>query len=161
MRRFSERKGHIKISDAFQKDGINDALLNSLWNILCIHLWNRDGYRRYSSSSRPKRGLFKVITGFPRFLDFAPEGRFPMLQYRWLKNQSRCTCHRILSVLERHFSYFRRGVLRPFLTHLNHPAIDRLNEILVLIQNPECDFYMSRRPHTFVANGTVQNNNRV
>jgi hypothetical protein len=27
---------------------------------------------RYSPSSRPKRGLFKVITGVPRSLDFSP-----------------------------------------------------------------------------------------
>ena len=44
MMRFSERKGYIKVSDAFQKDGINVALRNSLWNVLHIHLWNRDGY---------------------------------------------------------------------------------------------------------------------
>ncbi len=50
--RFSERKGYIKVSDAFQKDGINDALLNSLWNVLCIHLWERESYL-YIQYGRP------------------------------------------------------------------------------------------------------------
>ena len=53
MKSFSERKGHIKVSDAFQKDGINDALLNSLWNVLYVHLWSRDGYLYVQYGSPP------------------------------------------------------------------------------------------------------------
>lgn len=78
MRRFSERKGHIKVSDAFQKDGINDALLNSLWNVLYIHLWNRDGYL-YVQYGRPmieKFGKGLWIHFFKKPVDTMPKIRF-------------------------------------------------------------------------------------
>ena len=75
MRRFSERKGHIKVSDAFQKDGINDALLNSLWNVLCIYLWNSDAYL-YKQYGRPiieKFGKRLWIHFFKKPVDTMPE----------------------------------------------------------------------------------------
>ena len=77
MRRFSERKGYVKVSDAFQKDGINDALLISLWNALLIHLWNRDGYI-YTQYGRPiieefGKGLW--IHFFKKPVDTMPEIR--------------------------------------------------------------------------------------
>lgn len=78
MRRFSERKGHIKVSDAFQKDGINDVLLNSLWNVLHIHLWDRDGYL-YGQYGRPMieefgKGLW--IHFFKKPVDTMPKIHF-------------------------------------------------------------------------------------
>ena len=77
MRRFSERKGHIKVSDAFQKDGINDALLNSLWNVLHIHLWDRDGYLhvQYGGPMIEKFGKGLWIHFFKRPVDSMPKIR--------------------------------------------------------------------------------------
>ncbi|MHB1927643.1 MAG: AbiJ-NTD4 domain-containing protein [Leptospirillum sp.] len=74
MRRFSERKGYIKVSDAFQKDGINDALLNSLWNVLCIHLWETEGYliAKYGSPSIEILGKGLWIYFFKKPIDTMP-----------------------------------------------------------------------------------------
>ena len=84
MKRFSERKGHIKVSDAFQKDGINEALLNSLWNVLCVHLWDRDGYL-YPQDGRPiieefGKGLW--IHFFKKPVDTMPKIQFKYSR-RW------------------------------------------------------------------------------
>lgn len=39
--RFSERFGHKKVKDIFQIDRIDVDLLNSLWNLLDIHIWSQ------------------------------------------------------------------------------------------------------------------------
>jgi hypothetical protein len=78
MRRFSERKGYIKVSDAFQKDGINDALLNSLWNVLCVRLWETEGYL-YVQYGRPiieEFGKGVWIHFFKKPIDTMPEIHF-------------------------------------------------------------------------------------
>lgn len=84
MKRFSERKGYIKVSDAFQKDGINNALLNSLWNVLHIHLWNRDGYL-YVKYGRPvieKYGKELWMDFFKKPIDTMPKILFNNLMQR-------------------------------------------------------------------------------
>ena len=40
MKRFSERKGFRPVSEVIQTDFMNDALRNSLWNVLNVTLWS-------------------------------------------------------------------------------------------------------------------------
>lgn len=42
--KFSERMGLEAVSDAIQTQGMNDALRNSLWNVLDACFWSRDGF---------------------------------------------------------------------------------------------------------------------
>lgn len=49
MKSFSQRKGIISVADVIQVSGMNDALRNSLWNVLDLALWSRKDflYRQY------------------------------------------------------------------------------------------------------------------
>jgi len=42
--KFSERKGHKPVSRVIQKDGMSVDLRNSLWNVLDLVVWNRQGF---------------------------------------------------------------------------------------------------------------------
>ena len=44
MRKFSERKGLIPVSDVIQTGDISMTLRNSLWNVLETCLWSTDDY---------------------------------------------------------------------------------------------------------------------
>ena len=44
--RFSERQGYQKTRDAIQIDSMDEALRNSLWTVLQVHVWN---YVRHST----------------------------------------------------------------------------------------------------------------
>ena len=44
MKSFSERKGLKVVAEVIQTNGMNDALRNSLWNVLDIALWSTEGY---------------------------------------------------------------------------------------------------------------------
>lgn len=63
--RFSQRAGLLAVNDVIQSDGINDALRNSLWNVLDLHFWSREGFKfsRYG-------GDLGDIDGFSRRLWF-------------------------------------------------------------------------------------------
>jgi hypothetical protein len=54
MKKFSVRKGYIKVNEAIQTEGMNENLRNSLWNVLYKHIWNSQGfmesYRGYAPS---------------------------------------------------------------------------------------------------------------
>lgn len=47
--KFSQRKGHTPVSEAIQTEGMNDALRNSIWNILNLQIWSKDRFFTYSS----------------------------------------------------------------------------------------------------------------
>jgi hypothetical protein len=44
MKTFSERKGLKPIADVIQVDSMNEALRNSLWNVLDVVLWSTNGF---------------------------------------------------------------------------------------------------------------------
>jgi hypothetical protein len=39
--KFSDRKGFTKAREALQKDGIDDALKNSIWTVINIYIWQK------------------------------------------------------------------------------------------------------------------------
>src|SRR5271169_1026926 len=49
---FSERKGHKKVSDIIQKEGMSKELRNSIWNVLNYGIFSTDGfmYTQYGQS---------------------------------------------------------------------------------------------------------------
>ncbi len=42
--KFSERKGLKPVSSDLQKNSMNTALRNSLWNVLEVFIWKRKGF---------------------------------------------------------------------------------------------------------------------
>ena len=44
--KFSQRMGFQAVEEVIQADGINEALRNSLWNILDVHIWTPFGYHK-------------------------------------------------------------------------------------------------------------------
>lgn len=44
MKRFSARKGLRQVSEAIQLEAVNDALRNSIWNVLHVDIWSSDGF---------------------------------------------------------------------------------------------------------------------
>ena len=54
--------------------GISIKKIKNFTNTAGDQAWERSGVWKYSPSGRPKRGLFKVMTGFPRSFDFSPAG---------------------------------------------------------------------------------------
>lgn len=51
MKSFSQRKGIVPVADVIQVNGMNDALRNSLWNVLDVALWSSENflYKQYGS----------------------------------------------------------------------------------------------------------------
>lgn len=56
--KFSEKYGYKKISETIQIESMDDALRNTLWSLLCIHVWDKVrrsdyGYRLNSHGNDP------------------------------------------------------------------------------------------------------------
>ncbi len=60
MKSFSQRKGLTPIRDIIQKDGMDDELRNSLWNVLCIHYWEWI-VKKSTKHYPPIRKLFRKL----------------------------------------------------------------------------------------------------
>jgi hypothetical protein len=41
---FSQRKGYKPVSDIIQRDGINEELRNTLWNVLDLFIWQKEDF---------------------------------------------------------------------------------------------------------------------
>ena len=133
MRRFSERKGYIKVSDAFQKDGINTDLRNSLWNVLHIHLWNSHGYL-YVQYGRPvieEYGKELWMDFFKKPIDTMPKIRF--------NNSMQRSSDRILEEIRKFFFNAEWFLVYDFIEftcqfHSNDPRFsnlpDAINQVL-------------------------------
>lgn len=76
---FSKRKGLSPVKDAVQKNGMDDALRNGLWNALHLCIWQRIEYSGYDQSFRSSNvyplfqhywhNLFKIpLDNLPQFL---------------------------------------------------------------------------------------------
>ncbi|HUH32134.1 MAG TPA: hypothetical protein VLZ55_12360, partial [Rhodanobacter sp.] len=59
--KFGQRIGIVQIDDVMQTTGINDALRNSLWNVLDNRIWSVEGFE----TSRYGNGL-GTVDGFSR-----------------------------------------------------------------------------------------------
>ena len=72
MSSFSQRKGLKPIKKIMQKDGIDDALRNSLWNTLKIFYWNGGGHYTYENININKLAIAIWLDYFKQNLDEIP-----------------------------------------------------------------------------------------
>jgi len=80
--KFSERIGITPVETTLQVQGMNDALRNSLWNVLDIFIWSRDYflYRQHGSGDIEalSRGLW--FHYFKKPMDSRPDRPFEILK---------------------------------------------------------------------------------
>jgi len=76
MKRFSQRKGYIPVSEVIQVEGMSPELRNSLWNVLDIQLWSTDGYvyRKYGKPEIEEFSKVLWLLYFRQPIDSRPRG---------------------------------------------------------------------------------------
>jgi len=58
---FSERKGLTPVRDIIQRDSVDDALRNGLWNAVKLNVWDFLEYHRPNSSWFPESNLYNLF----------------------------------------------------------------------------------------------------
>jgi hypothetical protein len=79
--KFSERKGHKAISRVIQKEGMNDELRSSLWNVLDLFVWRRDGFldQRYGTQNMENFSTALWFEYFKAPIDSRPDDPYDVL----------------------------------------------------------------------------------
>lgn len=123
MKTFSERKGLKPLSETIQISSMNEALRNSLWNVLDIQLWSTDGFLFRSHGQPLIDGLSRTLwfRYFKKPIDSRPAHAHAILSA--IRDYFfSCQWNEVYDFLE--FIVSDRGQLKPRLAEF-------LNEILV------------------------------
>jgi len=99
---FSQRKGHKPVSQIIQRDGISQELRNTLWNILDLSLWRREGFldvQRFQRSGMDTYSTLLWLEYFKRPIDIRPRNPWEILKE--IRNHFfRCEWYEVYDFLE-------------------------------------------------------------
>lgn len=73
---FSKRKGYAPLSDTLQKEGMDDALRNGLWNALYLCIWEKSEYSSYHENFKSSN-LYYLFEHYWHNLFKAPLDNLP------------------------------------------------------------------------------------
>lgn len=99
--KFSARKGFINTADIIQKDGMNDELRNSLWNVLDILIWQKERFM-WVYRGKEEMDEFSVALWFQFFkkpIDTRPDSSYEILDLI-RKHFFTCEWYQVYDLLE-------------------------------------------------------------
>ena len=82
--KFSQRKGRKPVSDRVQRDGMDEPLRNTLWNVLDLFIWSREGFLDAPSYTRPGIDQFSRLMWLGYFkqpIDSRPDNAWGIHQH--------------------------------------------------------------------------------
>lgn len=124
--RFSQRHGHSPVKDAIQIDSMDDALRNSLWNVLQVVIWDSHKSKSpYSYTSHSN--LFDLLRAYWRDYFKSPVDQIPEYvqeSIKFLRNYFfRCEWYEVYDFIE--FSSHRLGNSRKNFMSLCNEVLER------------------------------------
>lgn len=124
MKTFSQRKEIVPVADVIQVNGMNDALRNSLWNVLDVALWSSDHFL-YISHGPSGIDLFSKDLWFNYFkkpIDTRPEsssGKLKQIREYFFK----CEWNEVYDFIEFVVSAYSRSM--PQLSRMFNRILER------------------------------------